>query len=227
MSWSGDDDVMTKWTAAETREAYDEVADTYADHFATTAPEAPIDLAMIAHFTSLLPDGARVLDAGCGAGRMMPVLADLGCDVVGVDLSPEMIRRAALDHPEQPSSVASLTELPFEDGTFDGVFAWYSTIHSSDEEVGTMLREFRRVLCPGGHVLVAFQSGAGVRDVADGYRRRGHDVVLVRWGRSVEWMRRALSAAGFTAVAALDRAAVEGERDGQGFVIARVGDQPA
>lgn len=217
---------MKMWSESETREAYDEVADTYADHFATTTPEAPIDLAMVAHFMSFLPDGARVLDAGCGAGRMMPLLAEQGCDVVGIDLSPEMIRRAGRDHPEHPSYVASLTAMPFDGGRFEGVFAWYSTIHSSDDDVAAMLREFRRVLHPGGHVLVAFQTGEGARDVAAGYRSRGHDIVLMRWGRSVDRMIRALNDAGFAVVATLERAAVEGERDGQGIVIAQVGNSP-
>ena len=65
------------------RLAYDEVADTYADHFRSTEPELPVELAMIEHFASLLPGDRRVLDAGCGAGRMLPLLAALGCQVEG------------------------------------------------------------------------------------------------------------------------------------------------
>ncbi|WP_422936372.1 class I SAM-dependent methyltransferase [Sinomonas sp. P47F7] len=74
--------------------AYDQVADTYANHFRSTEPELPVDLGMIELFASFLPSGKRVLDAGCGAGRMMPVLATFGCQVEGVDFPPEMIRRA-------------------------------------------------------------------------------------------------------------------------------------
>ena len=50
---------------------------------------------MVEHFVSLLPGERRVLDAGCGAGRMMPVLAAHGCRVEGVDLSPEMVAAPA------------------------------------------------------------------------------------------------------------------------------------
>jgi SAM-dependent methyltransferase len=95
------------------RAAYDAVADTYADHFRSTEPELPIDVAMVEHFTSLLDVTRKVLDVGCGAGRMMPLLADLGCAVEGVDLSPEMIRRCQTDHSDFPSRVGSLTALPF------------------------------------------------------------------------------------------------------------------
>ena len=85
------------------RSAYDEVADTYADHFRSTEPELPVELAMVEHFASLLGGGRRVLDAGCGAGRMMPVLAQHGCRVEGVDLSPEMVRRSRRDHAAYPA----------------------------------------------------------------------------------------------------------------------------
>ena len=57
------------------RAAYDEVADTYADRFRSTEPEQPVDLAMIEHFASLLHGEKRVVDAGCGAGRLLPMLS--------------------------------------------------------------------------------------------------------------------------------------------------------
>lgn len=144
---------------------YDEVADTYADHFPSTEPEQPVDLAMIAHFAALLGEGRRVLDAGCGAGRMMPLLAGLGCEVRGVDLSPGMVRRGRVDHPEFDIEVASLIDLPFGDGEVDGVFAWYSTIHTPDAGLPGVLAELGRVLRHDGLLLLAFQTGHGVREV--------------------------------------------------------------
>lgn len=106
------------------RRAYDEVADAYVDHLRSTEPELPAELGMIDHFASLRPGDRRVLDAGCGTGRMLPALAGLGCCVEGVDLSPGMIRRSRRDHGWFPSQVASIADLPFPDGSFDGVFSW-------------------------------------------------------------------------------------------------------
>ena len=176
---------------------------------------------MIEHFVSTLGANPRVLDAGCGAGRMLPVLADLGCTVEGVDLSEGMIRRARADHPEFPSQVVSLRALPFPDATFAGVFAWYSTIHSPDEDLPAIFGEARRVLRPGGVVLVAFQTGDGVREIGAGFRQRGHDVELDRWHRGVAQMCDVLDAAGFDILAAFERAAINHESDGQAVVIAR------
>lgn len=207
------------------RLAYDEVADTYADHFLSTEPELPVELAMVAHFVALLPGERRVLDAGCGAGRMMPLLASLGCEVHGVDLSPEMVRRSQRDHSSFPTQIASIADLPFPDGSFDGVFSWYSTIHTPDTGLPAILGEARRVLRPSGLCLVAFQSGGGIRDVSDSYRRRGHDIVLHRCNRTPDEMAQALASAGLTEVARLERAAAPHEREAQAVLIAQA--QPA
>ncbi|MBI4942223.1 MAG: class I SAM-dependent methyltransferase [Actinobacteria bacterium] len=204
---------------------YDAAADLYADMFPSTGPEQAVDLAMVAHFCSLLSadrtDGPDVLDAGCGAGRMLPVLAAAGCRPVGADLSAEMVRRARQDHPGFDTRVGSLTALPYPDGSFDGVLSWYSTIHTPDERLGAALGEIRRVLRPGGFVLVAFQAGEGSRDVAQGMRRLGLDVVLVRHHRTPDRMADALRDNGFEEVARLVRAPVPPESDDQAVLVAR------
>ncbi|OMH36986.1 bifunctional 2-polyprenyl-6-hydroxyphenol methylase/3-demethylubiquinol 3-O-methyltransferase UbiG [Tersicoccus sp. Bi-70] len=198
------------------RRAYDTVADAYADAFTSTEPELPVDLAMIEHFVSLLAEPRDVLDAGCGAGRMMPLLAGLGCRVQGVDLSPGMIQRAQRDHGQFPSRVAALTDLPLP----DGVLSWYSTIHTPDGELPGVLTELRRVLRPGGHILLAFQSGKGVTDVSPAYRDRGHDVTLRRHNRSADRVAAELRTVGMEKVALLERAAASHERTAQAVVIA-------
>jgi SAM-dependent methyltransferase len=210
----------------EVKAVYDEVASDYADHFPSTEPEQPIELAMVAHFAALLPQTSRdVLDAGCGAGRMLPVLAGAGCHAVGVDLSEGMVRRARQDHPGFDTRVGSITALPQPDDSFDGVFYWYSTIHTPDEALATVFAQARRVLRPDGHVLVAFQAGRGPQEVGHGYRRLGHDVQLHRHDRTPDHVADELRSAGFTEVARLVRAPVAPERTPQAVIIARLDDQ--
>lgn len=208
-------------TTSRTKAAYDVVADLYADTFTATEPEQPVELAMIDHFVSLLNEPRRVLDAGCGAGRMLPYLAGRGCQPLGVDLSPEMIRRARLDHPGFETAVGSLLELDLPDDELDGVLAWYSTIHTPDADLPSLLGELVRVMRPGGHLLVAFQVGSGVQQVGPAYARHGLDVDLVRHRRTLTQMVAALEAQGLDVVAQLERAPVAPETDGQGVVIAR------
>lgn len=155
------------------RDTYDAVADLYADFYPSTDPEEPEELAAIDRFVARLPTSPLVLDAGCGAGRMLPHLAARGVRVEGVDLSPEMVRRARADHPGFPVEVTSVTDLPQEDGRFDGVFAWYSLIHIGDDDLPAALAELVRVLRSGGHLLLAFQTGAGSREAGEDFRKSG------------------------------------------------------
>lgn len=209
-------------TERDVRAAYDVVADAYADHFPTLDAEQPVDLAMVQHVVRSLPGARRVLDAGCGAGRMLPFLATLGARPQGVDLSPEMVRRARADHPAHPVQVGSLTDLPLADESVDGVLAWYSTIHVPDADLPRALAEMRRVLVPGGLVCLGFQTGEGVRDVGEIYRDLGYAVEhLLRWPRTPDRLAGMLGAAGLVEVARMTRVAHPGERDGQAVLVAR------
>lgn len=113
---------------AAAQQLYDTVADSYARLLPDASFEAAEDLAMIARFTALLPSDARVLDAGCGTGRMQPVLRELlpAHRATGADLSEEMLRHARAAHPGTRFDRAPLAALPYRDGSLDGVLAWYS-----------------------------------------------------------------------------------------------------
>lgn len=211
----------------QVRATYDTVAADYAAHFPGTGPEAPVDLAMVEHFVALLADTCgttppRVLDAGCGTGRMGRFLADRGCQVAGVDLSPGMLAMARRDHPDLAVQVGSLTDLPAATDSFDGALYWYSVIHSPPPALPVVLAEAARVVKSSGLVLLAFQAGTGSRDVAQGMRDLGHDVHLTRHHRTADQLGELLSGAGITEVARLVRAPRGGERDPQAFVLGAV-----
>lgn len=169
--------------ATSVRAAYDTVAGLYAEHFPGTGPESPLDLAVLDHFVACLAaeGGGPVLDAGCGTGRITRYLADRGCSVQGVDLSPGMLAMARRDHPDLEFGTAALTALPFPDGHFAGVLLWYSIIHTPLAEHTRVLAEAVRVLRPGGFLCLGFQSGDGTRDVAPAYRAYGLEVELERY----------------------------------------------
>src|SRR4051812_26606943 len=63
---------------------------------------------------AMLPRGARVLDAGCGTGRVGAELAAWGHEVVGVDADPALIEAARQDHPGPVWLVADLSDLDLE-----------------------------------------------------------------------------------------------------------------
>jgi SAM-dependent methyltransferase len=208
------------------RHAYDTVAEDYATRLPDTRAEAPLDLAMVDAFARAVTSGdqARVLDAGCGAGRMTRYLAERGCLVEGVDLSPRMIDMARRDHRDLSFTVGSLSDLPYPDGQFAGVLLWYSIIHTPPAGQGRIFAEATRVLRPGGHLLVGFQAGDGRRDVAAAYRRFGHEIQLERHLYTADHVASQIDAAGLREVCRLVRRAQGTERDDQAVLLAKAVD---
>lgn len=101
---------------------------------------------------------AAVLDAPCGFGRHATVLARAGYRVTGIDRSEAQLAEAArrAGTGEWPRLLrADFRELPFEDGSFDGVLNLFTSLgYRGEEGDAQMLREFRRVLRPGGALVV-------------------------------------------------------------------------
>jgi SAM-dependent methyltransferase len=100
----------------------------------------------------------RVLDLGCGAGRLAMFLRPLTDHYVGVDVSPHMIAYCRRTFPEMRFEQADMRSLPFiPDGAFDAVLAVFNLFDAvSHEDRLRTLAEIRRVLAPDG--LLAFSA---------------------------------------------------------------------
>jgi SAM-dependent methyltransferase len=97
--------------------------------------------------------GERVLDLGCGAGRFVAALRDAGADPVGVEIAEAALERARAN---VPGADLRLVEpdgsLPLEHGSVDLV--WCSEVLEHVADTAHVLLEVRRVLRPGGRLLV-------------------------------------------------------------------------
>jgi SAM-dependent methyltransferase len=88
-----------------------------------------------------LPDGACVLDLGCGSGRPVDAfLLERGFDVTGVDVSGEQIRLARETLPAGTFMQGDMSDVAFPAATFDAVVSFYAIFHIPREEHGGLLR---------------------------------------------------------------------------------------
>lgn len=105
-----------------------------------------------------LPEGSRVLDAGCGPGLVAEAFLEAGYEVVGVDLSAEMITRAERRNDRFGSRAVFRQGSVFEDhpdwsGPFDAVVSRY-VLHHVDDPLGFLRRQFA-LLRPGGFLILS------------------------------------------------------------------------
>lgn len=157
-----------------------------------------------------------MLDAGCGPGHVTAHLRQLGLEVRGLDLSPEMVRVARARYPGIPFEVGSMEELAVE--PLAGLVAWYSIIHTPPGRLPKLFQTFRRAIRDGGMLLLAFQVGDELRHVTRGY---GHDVSLDAWRLDPDVVAGHLADAGFELVSRTVREPGDAESVPQAFLLAR------
>jgi SAM-dependent methyltransferase len=119
------------------------------------------ELELLAKEVAAIPEAA-VLDLGCGAGHASFAVAPHAASVTAYDLTPEMLavverEAAARGLPNIATVQGMAEELPFREAHFDCVISRYSAHHWHD--VPAALREVRRVLKPGGRVLLIDTAG--------------------------------------------------------------------
>ncbi|GAA2523673.1 class I SAM-dependent DNA methyltransferase [Winogradskya humida] len=142
----------------ELRDTYDTIAAAYDEQLRDELSHKPLDRALLTALTELAGEGT-IADVGCGPGHVTRFLAGLHPDVLGVDLSPEMIAIARRHAPRIPGTVASMLALPVRDGAWAGAAAMYSIIHLGAAERVRAFAELARVLRDGAPLLVAFHIG--------------------------------------------------------------------
>lgn len=132
----------------------------------------PLDPALL---DAYVPRGARVLDYGCGYGRLTAELAGLGYrDVRGVDVSAALIARGRREHPELDLMRWAGFPLPFEEGSFDAALLFaVLTCVPRDEDQSAIVGELGRLVRPGG---VLYLSDVPVQDDALNQGRYGRFV---------------------------------------------------
>ena len=103
---------------------------------------------------SAFPSGSRLLHAGCGSGQVDVALQQT-MRISALDISTNALRLYARNNPEaEQVRHGTIFHLPFERESFDGVYNLGVMEHFTEGEIHTILREFYRVLKPGGKIVL-------------------------------------------------------------------------
>ena len=116
--------------------------------------------------TAYFPRQSRLLHAGCGSGEVdSGVLAY--AKVTALDISPMALERYRGHHHDTAELInGSILDIPAQDRSFDGIYSLGVLEHFSRDEIAQSLNEFRRVLIPGGRVLLFWPPVMGLSVIA-------------------------------------------------------------
>lgn len=145
----------------ETIKRYNEIAEEYSRSWRGATDEE--QLKVMRRFEDLIGLPPKtILDAGCGTGKHASYFAHQGYQIVGVDLSSEMLRQAIKNSQLQKTTIdpviANMKLLGFKDKAVDGIWSVASIVHLSPEDKKGTIQQFYRVLKHGGVIHVGVQN---------------------------------------------------------------------
>lgn len=138
---------------------YDSIAAEYAKRYYDELQDKPLDCQLLDRFAARERKRGMVCDLGCGPAQIARYLRDRGVDVFGLDLSAGMLAEARRLNPDLHFVQSSMLSLGIASDSLAGIVAFYSIIHIPRERVISALAEMRRVLQPGGCLLLTFHLG--------------------------------------------------------------------
>ena len=146
------------------RAAYSGRATEYIDRLGSMSSVHPSDLQIVSTWASDVQ--GDLIDAGCGPGHWTNFLTQQGVIARGIDQVPEFIAHATTAFPTVDFAIGSIDSIDAGSNSVGGILSWYSLIHYEPDAIQVALREFGRVVKPGGLLLVGFFAGPAVEKFA-------------------------------------------------------------
>jgi ubiquinone/menaquinone biosynthesis C-methylase UbiE len=141
------------------RESYDRLAEEYARRIFDELQHKPLDRELLDRFAKQTSGKGDVCDMGCGPGHVARYLREAGSSVFGLDFSPGMLEQARKLNPDIQFREGNMMSLDIPDRSLAGVAAFYAIVNIPRKSLPVIFGEIRRVLQPGGLLLLAFHSG--------------------------------------------------------------------
>ncbi len=147
---------------------------------------------LLVEWASVLPQPARLLDLGCGAGQDARFLTTIGHRVIGLDRTMPLLRFAKTRAPLVPLVLADMRSLPVRPGSVDGIWAAASLMHMPKPIARKILATLRDCVRPNGLLAATVTHGWRSRVKEGGWMPGRY---FARWKKD-EWAR-ALRRAGW------------------------------
>jgi len=158
-------------TILDTQNSYDRVAKEYAEKFKDEMDDKPFDRDCLDRLAGEVGGLGPICDMGCGPGQIARYLHGNGVAALGVDLSPRMVEEAARLNPEIRFHQGDMLCLPDADNSWGGIAAFYCIIHIPREQIVPALAEMKRVLRPGGVLLITFHIGDEIKHLEEWWEK--------------------------------------------------------
>lgn len=140
----------------KTIDVYNARAADYAQMTESTEPDK-----RLIDFIERLPQGAHVLDLGCGPGNAAKAMGDAGCTALAWDASSEMVALAQ-GHDQVTAEQKVFADLEtLETDSLHGVWASFSLLHAPRDDVPGHIADIARAVKSGGIFLIAVKTGTG------------------------------------------------------------------
>ncbi len=144
----------------EVKNCYDLTAEEYTNSFYDELSHKPLDRLLLRSFADENKNKGIIADLGCGCGHTTKFLLDSGVEnLLGIDLSPEMIGHASRMNENINFEVGNMLKLTATNEAFGAVLAFYAIVHFTLEEVEKAFAEIYRALKSQGQFLFSFHVG--------------------------------------------------------------------
>lgn len=108
-----------------------------------------------------LEKGSKILDLGCGNGRTVKYFVDKGFQVIGIDLSDNMLKLAKKYVPKGEFYKKDFTKLNFKSNSFNAIISFFALNHIPKKQFKNIIKRCKRLLRPNGFLLLGMVKGQG------------------------------------------------------------------
>jgi ubiquinone/menaquinone biosynthesis C-methylase UbiE len=139
---------------------YNATAESYAATRIDELSKKHFDRLILKEFARLNKDKGTCADFGCGPGQTTKFLFDADVnDIIGIDISPEMVNVARRIFPYIKFETGDLLALPYKENYFASAVAFYAIVHFDYDQIAKAFKEVNRVLKKDAHFLFSFHVG--------------------------------------------------------------------